>query len=566
MNTYRFEGSDIHFSFPYSPEILGEIKWISGASWNPSLKEWVVPILNATEETIVDFMERFDFQERDTTLKKAEQKLTFKPIDYAHIEGKLSMLDLCFQPRDYQKEAIAYGLQKRAFINGQDMGLGKTFSSIVTTELDRSFPCLVITPASVKYNFANEWTKYTGRQSVSIIETKETKKRKNNWDADVVVINYDILGKLVDNGRTNKAGKTLKDLELRFPQLFDREWKSIICDEAHFLKNKETARSQSVKKIIKSIEFRQFLTGTAVMNKPKEIINLLRLLGKFEHIADDWMDFVYTYCGAKREYGRWNYDGATNVIELNQKLRDTCYIRHEKRDVLTELPDVTRTVLETPLSNSKEYSKALNNLYGYLLDNGGVEKAMAAGEAEHLVMINTLRQLAIKGKMKAIEQYLKDFAEGDEKLIVFGLHREPLQHLSKKFKGDLIAGGVSAKKKYDIVQDFKTNDKQFLFANMQSAGTGTDGLQDACSNMLIIELPWTIALLEQTIARLDRDGQKFATGVNFMLDNTSIDGDMWLMLEEKEMIADGVNKGIDVEAEKVGMKKVLKKILENVAA
>ena len=134
--------------------------------------------------------------------------------------------------------------------------------------------------------------------------------------------------------------------------------------------------------------------------------------------------------------------------------------------------------------------------------------------------------------------------------------------MATKFKCQLIAGGTSSKDKLSIVKDFQTNEDIFLFANMQSAGTGVDGLQNICSNMLIIELPWRPSDLTQTIGRLDRSGQTEAVTVSFMLSDQTVDEQMFEMLSSKEQVAEAVNKGIDISRQKSGLKQVLRKILK----
>ena len=217
-----------------------------------------------------------------------------------------------------------------------------------------------------------------------------------------------------------------------------------------------------------------------------------------------------------------------------------------------------------PITNKKEIGRAMDNLIEYIRETKGDEKAEKAMEAESLVALGVLRKLSIEGKLKAIEQYLRDWKVSGIKLLIFGLHKEPLIELSEKFKSKLIAGGITSKKKQEIVKEWIANDEVFLFANMESAGTGVDGLQQVCSNMLIIELPWRPSDLTQVIARVDRSGQKDPSTVRFMLSEDTIDMDMWSMLEEKEIVTEAVNKGVDVIENKSGMKIVMNKISKRI--
>jgi SWI/SNF-related matrix-associated actin-dependent regulator 1 of chromatin subfamily A len=421
-------------------------------------------------------------------------------------------------------------------------------------ETTNSFPCLVIVPASVKYNWIERWSEIVGpKRDISIIESTETKTRKNNWNAEVVIINYDIIGKKQGSGAT-----------VKFKELTSTKWKMVIFDEAHFLKEKKAQRSKAAKMIIKPDDLKiQLLTGTATMSKPVELWNLLLLIKSEKYVAEDWYQFVRRYCGGYIGKFGWVTDGATNILELNQKLRDNCYIRREKKDVLKELPEVITEVIKVPITNKRAIVKATDNIIDYLLETKGVEAAEKAEEAEHLVALGVLRKLSIEGKLKAVESYLRDWSQSNEKLLVFGLHREPLDYLSEKFKADLIAGGVSSKDKQRIVKEWQVNNKQFLFANMESAGTGVDGLQNVCSNMIILELPWRPSDLWQVIGRLDRSGQKNSPNIKYLLSDDTIDIQMWEMLQAKEEVITAVNKGQDIKKSDSGMRAVMKKLKQN---
>lgn len=543
----------VNFTFDYDEKIIKEIKKVDyNHRWNPELKEWIVPVNDYSKPRILELIRAWGFKQTRVVEDDVDVSYEATPIDYAYVKGLCDSKDFSYEARKYQLEALGYGLAKGNIINGDDVGLGKTFEAIMYAEVTNAFPCLVIVPSSVKYNWEEKWLEITkNRTSIGVIETKETKKRKNNWDADVVVINYDIIGK--------KQGRGAR---VRFPELLEKEWKMIIFDEAHFLKKTKSMRAKAAAKIAKKNAVIQMLSGTITMNKPVELWNLL-VLAKVEHlIADNWKQFIYRYCGAYKSKFGWNTSGATNTLELNRKMRDVCYIRREKRDVLSELPDVTKQVLRAKLSNNKEYTEASNNFIEYVRTTLGEAKADKAMEAQNLVALGLLRKLTIQGKLRDIEQYLKDWHDGGtEKLLIFGLHREPLNYLSEKFKSKLIAGGTKSKDKLTIVKDWKDNDDLFLFANMQSAGTGVDGLQYACSNMLIIELPWRPSDIEQCIGRLDRSGQTVPVTVTFMLAKDTIDDDMWDMLAEKEQVTQAVNKGIDIMKTDSGMKSIMKKIL-----
>ena len=556
MRTYLVDGLNktVTFDFPFDGDIIRELKSADrDARYNPELKHWIVPINDWSIISVKDIIKKFGFKKGVVTeILDVVSDYSIKDVDLAYIKGLCDAKGFTYTPRDYQLEALGYALNKGNILNGDDVGTGKTFEAIIYAETTNSFPCLAIVPASVKYNWAEKWSEIVGpHRTIGVID-RETKKIKNNWEADVVIINYDIIGKKQGRGAT-----------VKHEQLVDIGWKMVIIDEAHFLKNKKAQRSKAALMITRRDDLIiQMLTGTAIMSKPVEIWNLLLIMKASHHIADDWYQFVRRYCGGYIGSFGWVTDGATHIMELNQKLRDNCYIRREKRDVLKELPDVITEVINMPITNSREITRATDDLIGYLRTTKGDDAAESAQEAEHLVALGVLRKLSIEGKIKAIESYLSDWKQCDDKLLVFGIHREQLKSLSEKYKCPLIAGGTSSVSKQKIVNDWKTNDKQFLFANIQSAGTGVEGLQDVCSNMIITELPWTPSALWQVIGRLDRSGQKISPNIKYLISNKTIDVEMWDMLQDKEEVVTAVNKGIDIKRSKSGMKAVMQKMLK----
>jgi len=558
MRTYLIDAINktVVFEFDFDTDVIAAIKSSDyNARFNPELKHWIVPVNDWSKNTIKSIITKYQFQPKAKEEKKdIVVDYSIKGVDLAYIQGLCDARGFTYTPRDYQLEALGYALNKGNLINGDDVGLGKTFEAIIYAETTNSFPCLVIVPASVKYNWGEKWGEIVGpKREISIIESTETKTRKNNWNAEVVIINYDIIGKKQGRGAT-----------VKFKELTSTKWKMVIFDEAHFLKEKKSQRAKAAKIIIKPDDLKiQLLTGTATMSKPVELWNLLLLIKSEQYVAEDWYQFVRRYCGGYIGKFGWVTDGATNILELNQKLRDNCYIRREKKDVLKELPEVITEVIKVPITNKMAVIKATENIIDYILETKGDEAAEKAQEAEHLVALGTLRNLSIEGKLKAVESYLRDWSQSNEKLVVFGLHREPLNYLSEKFKCDLIAGGVSSKDKQSIVKNWQVNDKQFLFANIESAGTGVDGLQNVCSNMIIIELPWRPSDLWQVIGRLDRSGQKNSPNIKYLLSDDTIDIQMWEMLQAKEEVITAVNKGQDIKKSDSGMRAVMKKLKQN---
>lgn len=481
MRLYRKDNDWWYIQFDYHPALVKEVKSFSGAGYNPENKEWhipfslekVAPLNRWLKEN--NFTEGYHYEPSKRVIEYLEPE---EVITLEDVINACNDLNLVRTPRNYQAVGVAYMINHGNCVNGDDCGLGKTTQAIITAELLDSFPLLIMCPASVKSQWKKEYNKVNPDRTVGVVERKGRTKEEI-WDNDVIIINYDLLWE-----------RNSKKLTVRFPQLAKRHWQAAVLDEIHFLKSGKAIRTKMAKKITKRIPNVWGLTGTLSENKPADLIEPYRIIRRFDEIFGNTKEFRYRYCNAKMTDWGMDYNGFSNLEELHELLRMAGYIRRNKRDVLDELPPLFEQVIDIPITNLKDYRRAESNLLDYL-ETIDLKRANSAVNAPHLVMISTLKKLSIEGKIKAITEYIKDWLEANEgeQLLVFGVHREPLQQLASTFKSPLIQGGTSSSQKYEIVQQFSKKEHRLLFANIQSAGTGTDGLQDNCSNLIHIELP-----------------------------------------------------------------------------
>ena len=524
-----------HIGFSYDPELVKEVKSFANSGFNPELREWYIPVHITTSAAVQKWLVDHNFREERVYIPSKRVVEYQEPPEVIIADDVLTAckeVGLKRTPRHYQAEGIAYMINHGNCINGDGCGLGKTGQSIVTVELMDVFPTLVICPASVKYNWKKEWQKWNPARTVGIVESGK-KYDESVWNSDVVVINFDILGER----NTNRP-------KVKFKELLKKYWGSCIIDEIHFLKSEKAIRTRMTKKITKHITHVWGLTGTLTQNRPLELIQPYQILRRFSEVFGDTLAFKFRYCDAKKTMFGFDASGFSNLEELHELLRMSGYVRRDKRDVLTELPPVIEQTVDVPISNAREYHHAEDDLLNYL-ETIDVEKASSAANAPHLVMLNTLRTLSIVGKMAFIKSYIQEWLESNEEkqLAVFGVHREPLQELADHFKAPVIQGGVSIENKQKIVDAFAAQKHRLLFANIQSAGTGTDGLQTHCSDMIYIELPDRSTDVEQTNARLERMGQKNTITVTYLLSPETIDVEMKETLDSKKMLTDVVNAG-----------------------
>ncbi len=223
----------------------------------------------------------------------------------------------------HQVEGIAFLLARRRSILADDMGLGKTRQAIVAIRhAAPDGPYLVICPASVKLNWVREIKQVDAAAACTVLDGSAAEAwppKAGGW----VIINYDLLGKRVE-------------------ALVGIPWAGLIFDEAHYLKNHASQRSQLARQLALDNggdPVVYALTGTPLTNRPRDLFPLLQLVR--HPLAKSFLSFAKRYCAAEHNGYGWQTNGASNLEELTTQLHGIM-IRRRKEDVL-DLPPKLRT-------------------------------------------------------------------------------------------------------------------------------------------------------------------------------------------------------------------------------
>lgn len=544
---YYYREKDYWYFGALEKSVYKNLKLISSFKRNATNKEIYIKSDPAKDFLLKEFISDNEIEEADPLSMvrdgcKAEIKPYKELLSRKDIELLIDNLPLLKKPRNYQMDYLYYAVNHGNHINGSSVGTGKSLCSVLYAEMLDLFPCMVVCPASVKSGWLREWKETNPDRRVSIISTSSPPE---DFEADVIVINYDILGKRV----TKENGKT--SLEIRLDGMKKKSFSLVIADEIHFLKNRKSIRSKSFKKLIHKVPSVIGLTGTLIMNRPAELLNILMLIERIKEIAPDDQYHHYffeRYCNMKETNFGLDISGASNIKELNRLLEECCYFQVSKRDALKELPPISENVVECEITNKRAYKKAKDDLLQFIEDKfKDEEKVEKAARAEFLVKLSTLKQLSLEGKEKFIKKWVEEWMEAneEEKLLVFASQSTILTKIAGEFKeGLLITGGTTTKKRDEILQKFfSQKESRVLFANIGCLGTGVDGLQKVCSNMAILELPPRPSDLVQVIGRLERSGQENPVTIQYLLSPETIDQDLWEMLKGKKDVTDMLNKG-----------------------
>lgn len=464
------------------------------------------------------------------------------------------------EPYPYQREGIAYGLDKKRLIIGDEPGLGKTLQSIGIVDTADAYPCLVICPSSLKINWKREFEKFTDKKALVLDNSTRT-----TWPYllkigmfHVAVVNYESLRKFFV--WDIKGGKSFRLKDVVFcPQI--KMFRSIIIDESHRVKDPSAQQAIFTKGLSVGKEWIILLSGTPVVNRPADLISQLSIMGRLVSDFGGRSAFLQRYGGGdgKREnkprrFARTEEEKIQqqierekeeeekrprNLGELSARLYGTCMIRREKAKVLSQLPDKTRIDLYVEISNSAEYNLAASDLAAYLqaytqCTDWEIRRKM---RMEALVRFMTLRQLATLGKVAQAVDFIRTFLENGKKLIVFCSLHEVVDQLLKFFpKAVTVTGRDTAANKQASVDAFQNNpDVQLIICSIKAAGVGLT--LTASSNVAFIELAWTYADCCQCEDRAHRIGQKDNVTCYYLLGRGTIDQTVYSLIHRKKSIA-----------------------------
>ena len=139
---------------------------------------------------------------------------------------------------------------------------------------------------------------------------------------------------------------------------------------------------------------------------------------------------------------------------------------------------------------------------------------LAGADAAVLGHVAVVRHMMGVAMAPQIAQYIEMLIDGgEEKLVVFAWHIDVLDILENHLRGAMIGcvridGNTSPTQKDKMVRQFISDPGvQVVLGNIQSIGTGTDGLQEVCYHGLIAEPSWVGGENVQCFDRLDRGGQ-----------------------------------------------------------
>ena len=415
-------------------------------------------------------------------------------------------------------EAVRAG--HRSFLLADEPGLGKTAQSVLAASVANAYPLLVVVPNVVKMNWAREVERWTPQRRAAVIQGDGA---DIDAFADVFIVNYEILDRHLS---------WLGSIGL----------KGMVVDEAHFIKNLSSQRSQNVLALAGRIRDRErnplmlALTGTPLINDVEDFDAIWRFLG--------WTN------GEKPEPALMEKLDATGLTPADKSFyaeaRDAVIsmgiVRRKKKDVAADLPD--KLIADLPVQLDDEFGRGIRAAerelgermaakYRRIVEARTATHGPSAGAGEidddivRLVAHNELEESKAAGaggdnvftmvrkigQAKALlaADYAAQLQRSVEKVVFFAKHVDVMDQAEAHFaaagiKSVSIRGDQTTPARQQAIDAFNTDPEVGVaVCSLTAAGVGVN-LQVA-SNVVLAELSWTAAEQTQAIDRVHRIGQ-----------------------------------------------------------
>jgi SWI/SNF-related matrix-associated actin-dependent regulator 1 of chromatin subfamily A len=440
----------------------------------------------------------------------------------------------------HQVEGLAFLLGRRRAILADDMGLGKTRQSILAlTHAAPVGPWLVVSPASVKQNWAREIGMVRPQDPVFVAGRGAAPEHGYlGW----VVVNYDLLAKHVE-------------------ALAALPWTGLVFDEAHYLKNHTSKRSKLARALIAQAADAPLhaLTGTPLTNRPRDLFPLLQLVG--HPMGRSFLTFAKRYCAAYHNGFGWVSDGASNLDELRLQLHGVM-LRRTKDEVL-DLPPKLRTWIPVQVPESagrRETRRVLEKLLSSALGRiaRGDSAHEAAGKVEGagdsgargrdrmrmLADLTRARVAIASSKVPTTIEFVEGVIAQGEKVLVFSSFEDPVQRISEHFgrQAVVLTGATPAARRQELVDRFQQDPGTRVFvANLIAGGVGTN--LTAARQVVFNDLDWVPASHWQAEDRAYRIGQNGTVNVTYFCAEGTIDEFVASVLRAKTALIEAVVEG-----------------------
>jgi hypothetical protein len=443
----------------------------------------------------------------------------------------------------------------RTFLLADEPGLGKTAQALLAAKAADAYPLLVVAPNVVKTNWAREAGLWTPNRKATVVHGDG---HDLDGFADIVIVNYEVLDRHIG-------------------WIGDLGFRGMVVDEAHFIKNKSSQRSQHVLEISERIRWRagrpllMALTGTPLINDIEDFRAIWQFLGWIDDkrpLAELMQSLEDTglvpgdpgfYPAARRSVidlgivRRRKVDVAADIparrvadlpVELDDEVGRS--IREAERDLAARLVARYESALERRTSG--RVVEGIDHELVRRVATWEREDTASAGSGENV--FSMMRRIG-QAKAELAADYTAQLARNVGKVVFFAKHVDVMDAAEATFakrgiRFASIRGDQTRTARQKNVDAF-VEDPEVAVAvcSLTAAGVGLN-LQVA-SDMVLAELSWTDAEQTQAIDRIHRIGQEQPVTAWRIIAAQTIDSKIAELIDSKAGLAARALDGSDEE-------------------
>lgn len=582
------QGCRVEFRFPYDPPTAAVLK-AAGARWDGDSRCWHLPAgdlpgaLAAARKAglRVDVALTVRAEEAAAAADQAAEQAAAARTEALAARDDLTPLcipGITTPLMPHQSAPVRMLEITRRLLIADAPGLGKTLTSVAALLHLGARRSVVVCPNSLTGNWVREFQQHTdGTRRVWIMEG--TRSAPVPADVDVVVLGWSVL--------SDRAA----DL---------RAWKpdALVVDEAHYGKSgKGSARAEAAMALSGTVRGQGgmvlLLTGTPVVNRPVELLPLLRMLGAEGQFGGAGA-FLERYCGPRWQTVRYGetkkvYDGASNTQELNERLNSSgVYIRRTKADLVRSgqmgnkiINGVSALDLSTgrapegvtlDAAGQVAYDRAVSDFQTFIADvitrraaAEGVTltpsefgRRIRASTETILPQIGYVRQVLGLAKVSQVVARAQALVDQGEQVVIVAHHREVVEQLCGPLGAVRIQGGMTVRAVEEAKRAFNHREVMVMVLAMEAGKTGhtlclqrLQGAGPECAHMLIAEESWAPGDEEQAQDRLWRIGQTRDVQVVNLTAKGTMDEGVFRLREQKRGVVAAVTDGTALDEDRL---------------
>lgn len=392
-----------------------------------------------------------------------------------------------FEPRPYQLEGIQFlRTHKRAMLT-DDPGLGKTLQAACAS----TPPCVIFAPTY----WVEGWAEFLRDQfpycSIEVCSgTFAQRQASINKKADFTICNIEMARKRTiceeEVVHTKWGGDYTTVIKKQVAKYTWAEYTTVIVDESHRIRNRESNQAKAIKEIADGAEFVFLLTGTPIYREPDDLYMQLHVCRP--QIFISYWKFVQDYCNTKGSYFAVKVTGARNIDRLKKLLQEFMLGRTYK-EVGMYLPDMIeqKVIVKMP--------PEVVTLYNRIKATYEIEE-LEMDIASQMEAMQTLRYVTAEMKKTIVQQIVEDL--NGQGVLVYSWYKHSAEDLAEELGGTLITGDVHYSERAKVAREGGA----IICGTIGSLSEGVD--LSHLRAVVFFEEDWTPGSMYQALSRVRR--------------------------------------------------------------